>query len=530
MSVNARALVIVLAVSAIAFHYARPLALKCCAPEEFARRRNIWFILTIAGFLLPSFWLFVLIAAPLLIWAGRKDTNPIALYLLLMHVIPPLSEQIPVAGIHELFSVNMYRLLSATILLPAALRVRRSQGDSPGGYSKAMEFLLIAYGILQVVLFIRPDVPNPQLYQNSLTTCLRTAFLFLIDAYLLYYVASRAASDRRRLNDALAAFFIACLIMAPLAVFEGLKHWALYDGLKNGLGAYIEQQYNFRGGSLRAVVSAGHSLALGYLLAVAIGCWLHLRRYEARSLARFALPAALVMGLVFAYSRGPWAGAIVIFLTYASLSRALGKSGLLKMLIVSAIVGAAVLASPLGTRIVSVIPYVGKPQSLANVTYRERLAQRSMQMIEAHPFFGDQNAYTELSDLRQGEGIIDFVNTYAYVAVFYGLVGLFCFSGFMLIGLMRVYRMIKIVRNDAELAHLGSCLAATMIGTLIMLASCSFVYGYGQMFYLLAGLGAAYTRLAQTEAATSSLSNRVSSAGDWQRYTPAGRGQNLPAP
>lgn len=506
MSVNARALVVVLALSVVAFHFVRPLALKCCSPQDFTRRRNIWFILTIAGFLVPGFWLFVLVAAPLLFWAGRKDTNPIALYLLLMHVIPPLSEQIPVAGIHQLFPVNMYRLLSVTILIPAALRFRRSQNDSPGGYSKGMEFLLIAWGILQIVLFVRPDVPNPELYTNSLTTCLRTAFLFLIDAYLLYYVASRTASDRRRLNDALAAFFIACLIMGSLAVFEGLKHWALYDGLKSSLGADIEQQYNFRGAFLRAVVSAGHSLALGYLLAVAIGCWLYLRRFETRSWARFAAPAALVLGLVFAYSRGPWAGAIVIFLTYASLGRALGKSGFLKMLIVTAIVGAAVLASPLGSRIVSVIPYVGNAQSFNNVDYRERLAQRSMQMIEAHPLLGDQDAYTELSDLRQGQGIIDFVNTYAYVAVFYGLVGLLCFLGFILIALVKVYGAIKAVRNDPELVHLGSSLAATIVGTLIMLASCSLVYGYAQMFYLLAGLGAAYVRLAQTEAVSSRLS------------------------
>jgi O-antigen ligase len=372
-----------------------------------------------------------------------------------------------------------------------------------------MEFLLVAYGILQVALFIRPDVPNPQLYHNSVTTCLRTAFLFLIDAYLLYYVASRTCSDRRRLNDALTTFLIACVIMAPLGIFEGLKHWALYDGLKYSLNAYIEQQYNFRGGSLRAVVSAGHSLALGYLLAIAIGCWLHLRQYEVRSWVRLVVPIALVMGLVFAYSRGPWAGAVVIFLAFASLGRAMGKSGFLKMLIVTGIVGAAILASPLGNRIVSVIPYVGKPQSLANVNYRERLAQRSMDMIEAHPLFGDQDAYTELNDLRQGQGIIDFVNTYAYVAVFYGLVGLFCFAGFMLIALVRIYRTIKVVRDDQELAHLGSSLAATIIGTLVMLASCSFVYGYSQMFYLLAGLGAAYVRLAQTQAARSPLSATI---------------------
>lgn len=508
MSLNVRALIVVLAVSAAAFHFARPLALQSCEPKEFARRRNLWFILTAAGFLLPSFWLFVLIAVPLLLWAGKKDTNPIALYLLLMHVIPPLSEQIPVVGIHELFPVDMYRVLSLTLLLPAALRLRRTSAESAGRYSKAMEFLLLAYWLIQAVLFIRPDAPNPQQYQNSMTTVLRTAFLFLVDAYLLYYVASRSY-DRRRLNDALTTFLIACMVMAPLAVFEGVKHWALYDGLQRSLGADLMQQYNFRGGSLRAVVSAGHSLALGYLLAVAIGVWLYLRRFEARSWVRFAVPLTLVLGLIFAYSRGPWAGAVAIFLVYSLLGRAPGKSGFLKVLILSAVAAAALLASPLGTRIVSVIPYFGKAQSISNVEYRERLAQRSMQIIESHPFFGDQNAYTALGDLRQGEGIIDFVNTYAYVAVFYGLVGLFCFTGFILIGLLRVYRTARAARADLELAQLGSSLAATTLGTLIMIASCSFIYGYAQMFYVLAGLGAAYVRLAQTAAVGAKLPSAV---------------------
>jgi hypothetical protein len=505
MPLNVRALIVVLAVSAIAFHFAKPFALKCCPPEDFTRRRNLWFVLTVAGFLLPSFWLFVLIAAPLLLWAGKKDGNPIALYLLLMHVIPPLSEQIPVVGINQLFSVNMYRLLSMTVLLPAALRYRRSRREAAGIDSRSMDVLLVAYGLLQVALFVRPDGWNAYLYHNSLTTCLRTGFLYLLDAGLLYYVASRTVCDRRRLNDALASFLVACVVMAPLAMFEGLKHWALYAGLQDNLGAVLMHQYNFRSGSLRAVVSAGHSLALGYLFAVAVGFWLHLRQYEARTWARYAVPAALVLGLVFSYSRGPWAGAIIIFMTYALLTRAAGKSGFLRTLIVTVVVGAVVLASPLGNRIVSVIPYIGKVQSINNVDYRERLAQRSMQIIEDHPLLGDQNAYTEMSDLRQGEGIIDFVNTYAYVAVFYGLAGLSCFVGFILIALIRTYRTVKEVRDDAELVHLGSSLVAAIVGTVIMIASCSFIYGYGQMFYVLAGLGAAYAHLGRTALAAAKL-------------------------
>lgn len=97
------------------------------------------------------------------------------------------------------------------------------------------------------------------------------------------------------------------------------------------------------------------------------------------------------------------------------------------------------------------------------------------------------------------------MNTYAYVAVFYGLAGLLCFAGFILIALAKVYRTTRAVRDDPELVHLGATLAAAIFGTLVMIADCSFIYGYAQMFYLLAGLGAAYVSVAQTAAISSKL-------------------------
>ena len=43
--------------------------------------------------------------------------------------------------------------------------------------------------------------------------------------------------------------------------------------------------------------------------------------------------------------------------------------------------------------------------------YRERLAERGWEIVIAHPFFGDQFPWPEMEDLRQGEGIIDIVNS-----------------------------------------------------------------------------------------------------------------------
>ena len=71
--------------------------------EDFSRRRLVWFVLTIVGFVSPNIWLYALVAVPMLIWANRNDSNPIALYLLMLHVVPPVGVIIPILGNNGLF-------------------------------------------------------------------------------------------------------------------------------------------------------------------------------------------------------------------------------------------------------------------------------------------------------------------------------------------------------------------------------------------------------------------------------------------
>lgn len=125
--VNPKEMIVALVIGAVIFRFAKPIALQFSTEADFLRRRNLWFGLTTIAFLSPSFWLYALVAFPILWWAGRKDTNPVALYLMLLHVIPPLPVSIPVVGIHALFDVDNYRLLSFSVLVPAALRLRNRQ-------------------------------------------------------------------------------------------------------------------------------------------------------------------------------------------------------------------------------------------------------------------------------------------------------------------------------------------------------------------------------------------------------------------
>ena len=140
------------------------------------------------------------------------------------------------------------------------------------------------------------------------------------------------------------------------------------------------------------------------------------------------------------------------------------------------------------------LPFMGGSVESGNLDYRQRLASTSWNLIMNHPFFGDQDYISKMQDLRQGQGIIDIVNTYAGTALEYGLVGLGLFVGFMLLGMVKELQIHEASPGrDADLARLGGCMLACIVGTLLMIYNCSFVFGYEKMFYVLAGLDRGHT-------------------------------------
>src|ERR1039457_503256 len=499
MTVSIKALIVILAIAAVVFRLAKPIALRFCDERDFSRRRNVWFILTVTAFFSPNFWLFVLIAAPLLAWAGRKDKNPIALYLLMLHVIPSIPLDIPAPGVNAFFDLDIYRLLSICILVPTAWRLRKSTETTRIHGMTSMDALLLAYGALQIVLFVPPDLPNHVILQDTFTNDLRRAFLFFIDVYILYYAVSRSCSSRESIVDAQAAFCLSCALMAALAVFEAGRHWLLYPDLAMRWSTYANAGfYRFRGDQLRAQASSGNTLALAYLLAIGCGFWLYLQSHIESKLIRISVPALLCLGLLATYSRGPWLGLVVIYISVIALSpRAVPN--LLKGIVGAEILIMLVGLSPLRDRVANFLPFMSgsmDEQASFSVSYRQRLAESAWEIIVKHPLLGDQLAVSEMEVLRQGEGIIDLVNTYAEITLFYGFVGLTLFMGLMLFALAKASRMAKTVaRESPDLALLGFCLTGCILGTLVMLATSSFVYGYAIIFYVIAGFAAAYANL-----------------------------------
>jgi hypothetical protein len=491
-----KALIAILGIAGATFWLAKPIALRFTADADFRRRRNVWLALTIIAFLSPNIWMFVFFAVPLYIWTGRKDTNPIAAYLILMHVVPPVQADLTLFGT-DLFGLDNYRLLSFCILIPVALSARRSAGANGGARSRMTDLLLVAYGLVQIALFVPPDLPGHIILQDSPTNLLRRGFLFLIDIFVLYYAISRSCNDQRKITDALASFCLASGIMAFVATFEHFKRWLLYTELANRWNPtdvnYIFA-WLFRGDSwLRAQASSGHALSLGFLLAIAFGFWLYLQSGAATRRTRLLVGILFWSGMFAAFSRGPWIGAVLTYFGYSAL-KPRGITRLFKAVFTIVIILGLASLSPVGAKLIHSLPFAGGQES-ENFIYRQRLAERSIELIEEHPLFGDQLAMQKMEDLRQGLGIIDIVNTYVGVALFNGLVGLGLFLGLISSAAMGAFRAAKaIVHTDLERGLLGFNLLACLFGVSFMIADCSLMYGVEKMLFVLIALAVAYSR------------------------------------
>lgn len=486
---NLKALLVVLVLASVVFAVAKSTCLRFMSEGDFTRRRNVWFALTVSAFVISNFWLYSLIALAVMYWAGKKDQNPVALYVLLLHVVPPLGMELPAVLVNSIFKLDNYRILALAILIPAAWQIAHTKNKTPFGNHKTFDRWLLAYLALQLALLLPYE---------ELTNTVRRGFLFALDSLVLFYVVSRTCSDRSKLIETLASCVLAGGILAAVAVFESPKGWLLYTGLGNSWNIPVIFSYLFRGESLRAQASAGHSLSLGYLLSIVFGFWLFLSSEPTPRMKAWLGFIAIWAGLIAAYSRAPWIAAVLVFLIYQAMGPN-GISQLSKTLLISTPLFGVLLVTPLGTRIIDNLPFVGKVDA-ANVDYRQQLAAASWERIQEYPFFGDPFFMSHLEYLRQGQGIIDLVNVYASVAMLFGLVGLAFFLAPILIALIKTWRLTRhISASNPQLSKLGSALTACIIGTLFFMATSSFMDALAKFFYLLTGLAAAYIHIAQAD-------------------------------
>ena len=483
-----RALIVILVLAAGFFLFSHHSACAIVDRKHFTRRRNLWFILTISAFLANSFWIYILFAIPLIIYAKRSEPNPPALYFFLLFVLPMATIQIPGGGlINYFFALSHARVLSLFILLPAFLTLLRQDDTIPFGYTKP-DKVIAASLLLTALLYLR---------ETTLTDTLRQAFYLFLDVFLPYFVISRSLKNLPDFRDSLLSLVMAIMVLAPLAIFESYKHWLLYSAvthtlkLEEGMTGYMG-----RGGILRAITAVGQPIALGYLMVVGMGLYLFLQRYIQKKLIRWLGIALLVAGLLVPVSRGPWIGAAVLIIVFVATGRYAIRR-LLILALTTMLVLPVVSALPGGDKMINMLPFIGTTNT-ENVNYREKLITNSMIVLQRNPWFGSVDFLNtpEMQSMRQGEGIIDIVNTYIGIALEQGYIGLGLFSAFFALTLLDIYRAIhSIPDKDSEEHLLGRALLSTLIAILIIIFTVSSISIIPIVYWSFAGLGIAYAQM-----------------------------------
>jgi O-Antigen ligase len=491
MPFHYKAFILVMVITTIVFALARPVIGTLIPPGDYARRRNVWLALTAAAFMLPSFWLFIVVAAVLLAWAGLKDSNPVALYMALLLAVPPIQEYMTGLGLVKyIISFDHLRVLSLVVLLPLAARMWIRRHEEPRALAPT-KALTVAHVLLFGYLLLQFGLRFPYL---SVTASLRSLVETSIDVLIPYFVIVYYCRNRESLVDAMASFALTMIVLAPLALVEFAKGGLLYQGIEDRWGAASIIQYLTRGDFLRAQVTSGNSIVLGNAFAVALGFWLYLQTRIHFAPGRWLGLAAIISGLVASLARGPWVGAFVALIAYQALGPNAGRRTLKTAALLLVVVGAT-LASPYADKVIHFLPFVGDINS-ETIGYRERLAEVSLRLVQQSPFFGTPFYMADMEELRQGQGIIDIVNTYAGVALSSGLVGLALFSGFFFVMTLACIRTVRAYAPvDPDFSLLGAGLSASLIGALLIIATTSYYLSIPPILYGLAGLMAAYVRL-----------------------------------
>jgi O-antigen ligase len=178
---------------------------------------------------------------------------------------------------------------------------------------------------------------------------------------------------------------------------------------------------------------------------------------------------------------------------------ALGKSPgpkFAKLAILGAITVPVLIASPFGSKIIDLLPFVGTVDE-HNVSYRADFTRISIGHILDNPLFGDPyfNDAAVMEELKP-QGLLDTLNIFIAVGLGSGLTGMSLFSGVFIVAGAGVFKcMRRQADRTGELYHLGQVLFSTFVGLVVILCTISGISFIPMIYWTVVGLCISYARM-----------------------------------
>ncbi len=156
------------------------------------------------------------------------------------------------------------------------------------------------------------------------------------------------------------------------------------------------------------------------------------------------------------------------------------------------------LVAPGGDSFLALLPFIGSGEGTETIAYREELFHNSIEVISRNWLFGlpDFKLTVEMEEMRQGQGIIDVVNTYLKIGLIHGVIGLSLFVGVFLSLLFNIRKAMRFARPlGDDYVRLGQSLLAILSAILVILGTTSPIDYIPIYYWALAGVSAGYINM-----------------------------------
>ena len=483
-----RAYIVVIALSIFMFSLLLRLNVDFIKKADIKLWRNYWIAITTISFFSPNIWVYMLLLTVLLSYASASKLDRLSFFMAVLCASPMFKVTLPGFGLINFLIVLSYVNILTLLILVPEYKSKKASFSYP---TNKLDSFVILYVVLICLLNFR---------ENTLTNSIRESINFIIAILIPYYALSRVVSDTDKLKKIL---FILFLCIAPLAIigsFESIKHWKLYSSSIAHVLEYSKgTDYGVRGDSLRSSALFAGPLVLGYVMTTGIGLLIFVNKYTQKKNLIKILTLLFIVCLYYTKARGSWIGVLVLIILYI-WSGPQKFSNLAKLTFGGAILFAILSVTSVGQKIISSLPFFSAENSheASTVDYRFRLLEQSWTLFQKNPMFGlaKYRETPEMEVMRQGQGIIDVVNSYVDIGLNYGLAGL---SLFLLIFLGLLFTVLKAVKSlpaiEQDLINIGRVLFAVLGSMLVMIVTVSSVDYIPVFYWVIGGLCSAYIKI-----------------------------------
>ncbi len=394
-----------------------------CVKKSIARdlRNKLFAVLAYcvaAAFLSPNVIFHQLAAFAIVPLFARRRSEIMPIYIFAFLTLPGISFPLGVGGTY-LFVLDSFMSVSLGAAIVALLK---KQGNSRGNAVALASILALFF-----VYFVSSA------RDSTFTNVMRAFFEQALVIIIPYFIARYAIATIDDVRNMLIGMAAACASLSTLAIYEARKTWPMYRVVYDhynivlGGGASVK----LRGGFMRSPGPFVESTSFGLWLCfgafiVLTGRWM----FKSKP-AHLGACALAIVGLFAPQSRGAWLGLIAAYLIYqAAYGRA---QAVIKGVAVVGVMGSLAYFAAMNIPQLASMLQLNSSGTI-NRDYRQDLLTRGLEVSQNNLLIGTSlpNVMAQLEDMRQGEGIIDFVNTYLYVLLVSGVIGLLAFALAML--------------------------------------------------------------------------------------------------